>query len=201
MRLEKAYRDMGHDIDSTDTPLEAGLGFAVAWDKPGGFVGRDALLKQRESGPPTRRLVNVLLDSPDLDLIGDEPVYWDGKPGRPRPQPAASATPSAPRAGSPSIQPRRSRHRRRPGRRLVRDRHRRHPGAHPGLAEAVLRPGAVAHPPLTSTAPGPATVARMTQRHLAMRRSRTKPNSSNRVSGPGVQVGAPLRLAPSSCSG
>jgi glycine cleavage system aminomethyltransferase T len=80
MRLEKAYRDMGHDIDSTDTPLEAGLGFAVAWDKPGGFVGRDALLKQKESGPPTRRLVNVLLDSPELDLVGDEPVYWDGQP-------------------------------------------------------------------------------------------------------------------------
>jgi 4-methylaminobutanoate oxidase (formaldehyde-forming) len=80
MRLEKAYRDMGHDIDSTDTPLEAGLGFTIAWDKPGGFVGRDALLKQKESGPPTRRLVNVLLSAHDLDLIGDEPLYWDGRP-------------------------------------------------------------------------------------------------------------------------
>jgi 4-methylaminobutanoate oxidase (formaldehyde-forming) len=80
MRMEKAFRDMGHDIDSTDTPLEAGLGFAVAWDKPGGFVGREALAKQRESGPLTTRLVNVLLDSPDHDLIGDEPVYWDGDP-------------------------------------------------------------------------------------------------------------------------
>jgi 4-methylaminobutanoate oxidase (formaldehyde-forming) len=80
MRLEKAFRDMGHDIDSTDTPLEAGLGFAVAWDKPGGFVGREALLKQKESGPLARRLVNVLLTSPDFDLYGDEPVYWDGAP-------------------------------------------------------------------------------------------------------------------------
>ncbi len=80
MRLEKAFRDMGHDIDSTDTPLEAGLGFAIAWDKTGGFIGRDALLKQRESGPPSRRLVNVLLTSPDYDLFGDEPVYWDNHP-------------------------------------------------------------------------------------------------------------------------
>jgi glycine cleavage system aminomethyltransferase T/glycine/D-amino acid oxidase-like deaminating enzyme len=80
MRLEKAFRDMGHDIDSTDTPLEAGLGFAVAWDKPGGFVGREALLKQKESGPLTSRLVNVLLESPDFDLVGDEPIYWDGQP-------------------------------------------------------------------------------------------------------------------------
>ena len=69
MRMEKAYRDMGHDIDSTDTPLEAGLGFAVAWDKPGGFVGREALLKQKESGPLKKRLVNVLLESPDHDLV------------------------------------------------------------------------------------------------------------------------------------
>ena len=44
LRLEKGYRDMGVDIDNTDNPLEAGLGFAVAWDKPGGFIGRDALL-------------------------------------------------------------------------------------------------------------------------------------------------------------
>jgi glycine cleavage system aminomethyltransferase T len=80
MRLEKAFRDMGHDIDSTDTPLEAGLGFAVAWDKPGGFLGREALLAQREAGAPTRRLVNLLLASPDHDLVGDEPVYWEGRP-------------------------------------------------------------------------------------------------------------------------
>ena len=80
MRLEKAFRDMGHDIDSTDTPLEAGLGFAVAWDKPGGFVGRDALRQQRESGPLPKRLVNVLLESPDHDLHGIEPLFWDGEP-------------------------------------------------------------------------------------------------------------------------
>ncbi|MEZ5092136.1 FAD-dependent oxidoreductase [Nocardioides sp.] len=80
MRLEKAFRDMGHDIDSTDTPLEAGLGFAVAWDKPGGFVGRDALLKQKGAGPLQKRLVNVLLDSPDHDLHGIEPLFWDGEP-------------------------------------------------------------------------------------------------------------------------
>ena len=71
---------MGHDIDSTDTPLEAGLGFAVAWDKPGGFVGREALLKQKESGPLKKRLVNVLLESPEYDLIGAEPIFMDGVP-------------------------------------------------------------------------------------------------------------------------
>ena len=153
MRLEKAFRDMGHDIDSTDTPLEAGLGFAVAWDKPGGFVGRDALLKQRESGPPTSRLVNVLLTSPDFDLYGDEPVYWDDKPvGHVRSGGFGHSL--GRRVRDRRDQPRRGHHRRRPGRRLVRDRRRRHPGARAGLAQAVLRPGAVAHPLLRRSSRG-----------------------------------------------
>jgi len=48
LRMEKGYRSWGHDIFGGDTPLEAGLGFAVAWDKPGGFIGREALSKQKE---------------------------------------------------------------------------------------------------------------------------------------------------------
>ncbi|GIU99017.1 MAG: hypothetical protein KatS3mg014_0633 [Actinomycetota bacterium] len=52
LRLEKAYRLWGYDMGSHDTPLEAGLGFTVAWDKAGGFLGRDALLRQREAGGP-----------------------------------------------------------------------------------------------------------------------------------------------------
>ncbi len=55
--MEKGYRDYGHDIDNTDTVLEAGLGFAVALDKPGGFIGRDAVAAQKAAGPLTRRLV------------------------------------------------------------------------------------------------------------------------------------------------
>ncbi len=39
LRMEKGYRHWGHDIGDEDTPLEAGLGFAIAWDKPGGFIG------------------------------------------------------------------------------------------------------------------------------------------------------------------
>ncbi|HVQ87865.1 MAG TPA: FAD-dependent oxidoreductase [Actinomycetes bacterium] len=79
MRMEKAYRDMGHDIDSEDTPLEAGLGFAVAWDKPGGFIGRDSLLKQRDGGPLESRMVNFLLDDASYDLVGAEPIVWNGE--------------------------------------------------------------------------------------------------------------------------
>ena len=46
LRLEKAYRHWGHDITDEDTPLDAGL--VSQFDKKGGFIGRDALLKQKE---------------------------------------------------------------------------------------------------------------------------------------------------------
>ncbi len=79
LRLEKGYRDMGVDIDNTDNPLEAGLGFAVAWDKPGGFTGRDALLRARADGPPRSRVVSLIVDDPAIDLFGNEPVLADGE--------------------------------------------------------------------------------------------------------------------------
>ncbi len=79
LRLEKGYRDFGVDIDNTDNPLEAGLGFAVAWDKPGGFVGRDALVKARAEGPPRNRVVSLLAGDPAVDLFGNEPVLRDGE--------------------------------------------------------------------------------------------------------------------------
>jgi 4-methylaminobutanoate oxidase (formaldehyde-forming) len=79
LRLEKGYRDLGVDIDNTDNPIEAGLGFTVAWDKPGGFVGRDALLEFKAQGTPRDRVVNFLVDDPDADLFGNEPVLADGK--------------------------------------------------------------------------------------------------------------------------
>jgi 4-methylaminobutanoate oxidase (formaldehyde-forming) len=77
LRLEKGYRDMGVDIDNTDNPLEAGPGFAVAWDKPGGFTGRAALLRARAQGPPRNRVVSLVVDDPAIDLFGNEPVLLD----------------------------------------------------------------------------------------------------------------------------
>jgi heterotetrameric sarcosine oxidase gamma subunit len=79
LRLEKGYRDFGVDIDNTDNPIEAGLGFAVAWDKPGGFTGRDALLAARAEGPPRDRVVGLLVEDPAVDLFGNEPVLADGE--------------------------------------------------------------------------------------------------------------------------
>ena len=79
LRIEKAYREYGHDMDNTDTPLEAGLGFAVKFDKPGGFIGREALLRHKESGPLKYRMVQFLLEDPEPLLYGDEVIYRDGQ--------------------------------------------------------------------------------------------------------------------------
>ena len=76
-RLEKGYRHWGHDVGPHDTPLEAGLGFAVAWDKPGGFIGRDALLVQRRKGI-RRRLLQFAVAGTHPLLLHDEPVYRHG---------------------------------------------------------------------------------------------------------------------------
>jgi glycine cleavage system T protein len=77
LRIEKAYRSWGHDLGSEDTPLEAGLGFAVRFDKRAAFLGRDALLAQREK-PLARRLVVFVLDDPEPLLYHDEPIWRDG---------------------------------------------------------------------------------------------------------------------------
>lgn len=76
-RLEKAYRHWGHDIGEEDTPLEAGLMFAVRPDK-GLFTGRDALLRQRDRGA-VRRLAQFLLSDPAPLLHHDEPILADGR--------------------------------------------------------------------------------------------------------------------------
>ncbi len=78
LRTEKAYRHWGHDITDEDTPLEAGLGFAVAWDKPGGFIGREALLRQKEEGVK-RRLVQFALDDPEPLMHHNEPIWRNGE--------------------------------------------------------------------------------------------------------------------------
>lgn len=78
-RMEKAYRDYGHDIDNTDTILEAGLGFAADLKKPGGFLGKDAVLAQKAAGPLKKRLLQILVKNPDALLFHAEPVLRDGR--------------------------------------------------------------------------------------------------------------------------
>jgi 4-methylaminobutanoate oxidase (formaldehyde-forming) len=78
LRREKAYRDFGHDIDNTDSPLEVGLGFTIDWDKD--FVGRQAVTAVKESGPLMRRLAQVRILDPEPLMFHGEVVYRDGVP-------------------------------------------------------------------------------------------------------------------------
>ena len=79
LRMEKGYRDYGHDIDNTDSVLEAGLGFAVDLKKPGGFLGRDAVVAKKAEGPLTRRIVQILVKDPKPLLFHAEVVRRNGK--------------------------------------------------------------------------------------------------------------------------
>jgi 4-methylaminobutanoate oxidase (formaldehyde-forming) len=77
LRLEKGYRAWGAELSPDDTPLEAGLGFAIDWNKL--FLGREALFSQKQGGVK-RRLTIFVLENPEPVLWGSEPIYRDGKP-------------------------------------------------------------------------------------------------------------------------
>ena len=76
LRIEKGYRAWGTDIIDQDTPLEAGLGFAVDFSKPN-FIGKMALLEQRQK-IIDKRLVMFRLEDPNVLLLGEEPIYRNG---------------------------------------------------------------------------------------------------------------------------
>jgi 4-methylaminobutanoate oxidase (formaldehyde-forming) len=74
LRIEKGYRHWGHDITDEDTPLEAGLGFAVRLKKPEGFIGRDRLIVQKSEGTK-KQLLQFLLDDPVPMVYHNEPIW------------------------------------------------------------------------------------------------------------------------------
>lgn len=77
LRLEMGYPLHGHELGPGITPLQAGLGWVVGWDKPG-FRGRDALAAERQRGPG-RRLAGVVLEDRQVPRTGCA-VLVDGKP-------------------------------------------------------------------------------------------------------------------------
>ncbi len=80
LRIEKGYRAWGRELTPDITPLQAGLSFAVDWDKPGGFIGRDALLRARNDPSHLKtRVVQLVLQDPDAQLWGGEAVLCNGK--------------------------------------------------------------------------------------------------------------------------
>ncbi|MDX1402715.1 MAG: FAD-dependent oxidoreductase, partial [Kiloniellales bacterium] len=77
-RIEKAFRHWGHDITDVDSPVHAGLSFACAFEKNIPFIGRDALLSQKEKGV-SRRMVQFALKDPEPLLYHNEPIWRDGE--------------------------------------------------------------------------------------------------------------------------
>ena len=78
LRIEAGRRAWGAELSPDETPLEAGLSYAVALGKPVDFIGRDALLRQRERGV-TKRLVQFTLDDHAAYPWGGEPILMDGR--------------------------------------------------------------------------------------------------------------------------
>lgn len=77
LRLERGFRHWPSDIDPDSTPLEAGLGFAVKFNKSE-FRGKEALLKQKEEGLK-RKLVMFTVDDTEPLIYHDEPIYRNGE--------------------------------------------------------------------------------------------------------------------------
>ena len=79
LRIERAFREWAHDLCAYDSLLEAGLAFTCDWEKPGGFIGREKLLKDRDAGLPKRKLAQFLLDDPEPILQHNEPIFRNGE--------------------------------------------------------------------------------------------------------------------------
>ncbi len=77
LRIEAFRRAFGAELSPDETPFDAGLERAVAFDKPVDFIGREALVALR-GGPPRKRLVQLAVDDPAVFLWGGEPVTLDG---------------------------------------------------------------------------------------------------------------------------
>jgi len=78
LRLEKGFRAWGAELSPDDHPLEAGLGFAVDWEKPGGFVGQVAL-QRLKANIPNKRLAIFTVEDPEVCLWGGEIILRDDK--------------------------------------------------------------------------------------------------------------------------
>jgi len=91
LRLEKGYRDFGHDVDNTDHILETGLAFTIDMEKKGGFIGKEAVQQRKMEltagnktpgkGPLAlpKRLCNVLCGDPSVLFSHGEVLFRDGE--------------------------------------------------------------------------------------------------------------------------
>jgi 4-methylaminobutanoate oxidase (formaldehyde-forming) len=78
LRIEAGRRAWGAELGPDETPLEAGLMFAVKLDKPQAFIGQDAL--RRAQGQPLRKkLLSFVFDDPAVYAWGGESIVIEGQ--------------------------------------------------------------------------------------------------------------------------
>ena len=84
LRLEKGYRDFGHDVDNTDTVLDVGLSFTCDMEKEGGFLGKEAVLEEqmrnKERGGRTKRLASIIVEDKECFLHHGDLLERSGVP-------------------------------------------------------------------------------------------------------------------------
>lgn len=78
LRLEKNWSGWAREFRPIYGPLEAGLERFIAYDKAADFIGKQAALKERETGGDLR-LVSFTVAANQSDPIGDEPIWFDGE--------------------------------------------------------------------------------------------------------------------------
>lgn len=81
LRLEAGLPLHGHELTDGITPIQAGFGWSVKWDKPRGFVGCEALLMEKENGPPGR-LIHYVVEDRRIPRAGESIVFEDVAVGR-----------------------------------------------------------------------------------------------------------------------
>ncbi|KAK2562763.1 Dimethylglycine dehydrogenase [Acropora cervicornis] len=78
LRIEKAFRAWGQEMNMDTTPLEAGLDYFIRFDKGVDFIGREALLKHKEKGIQ-KKVCMLIVDTNDVDPEGNETIWFGGK--------------------------------------------------------------------------------------------------------------------------
>lgn len=78
LRVEKSFGSWSREYRPLYGPLEAGLGRFISYGKPADFIGKQAALAEKASGG-AMRLVTLIVDAEDADVIGDEPISLNGE--------------------------------------------------------------------------------------------------------------------------
>ena len=182
-RMEKGYRDFGHDIDNTDNVIEVGLGFAVDLDKPN-FIGKDAVAAHQGRGRPAPPAGPGPAHRPRAGAAPRRAGAARRRGGRLRPRRVVRLDPRRRRRSRPA------RRRRAADRRLDQGRHvdgrrRRHGARRRGVAAADVRPDERAHQGLTRRPRARPRLQRGRGRAAAGPRAARTSLSPSRGSGPG----------------